>query len=143
MKSGQQQQASNKRDVVKEVVDTAKSQTQVNSSTVWIIGDKERGRSRQFKNTGWTIGCTKHGTLNDNRRNNYRKRLQSEKPLLLYIVNFGGMGHTEENSTFLLDLINDQLNLRGLILIEAPEDSSAWNMPHGKLTEGTDWIRSK
>ena len=106
---------------------------------VWIVGDKERGRSRQFKNAGWTIGCTRHGSINDNQRRSWRLRLHSEKPLLLYIVNFGGMGDTEDVSDFLLVMIKDQLNSSGLILLEAPESSSAWNMPHGKLTEGTDW----
>ena len=104
---------------------------------VWIIGDIKHTRSTQFQKAGWTIGNTHHPK--EGQRTNWRLRLSTEQPRLLYIVNFGGMKETERTSSFISVIITDQLNLRGFILLEAPETSSAWTMPHGKQTESTEW----
>jgi hypothetical protein len=139
VKHGEKQQDSRKQGAVPKVVDTATPQTQVNSSMVWIIGDNKHARRKQFENAGLTVGYSKHGSLNKDQRHCLRLRLSTDQPRLLYIVNLGGMGNTEDISNFISVMITDQLNLRGFILLEAPEHSSAWTMPHGKLTESTEW----
>ena len=106
---------------------------------MWLIGDNKHVRRKQFETAGWTIGYSRHGSLNKDQRRCLRRRLLTVQPRLLYIVNLGGMGNTEDVSNFISVMITDQLNLRGFILLEAREDSSAWTMPHGKLTEGTEW----
>ena len=103
---------------------------------MWLIGDGKNARREQFEKAGWTIGYHRRGSQG---RHGVRLRLSAEQPRLLYIVNLGGMDENEETSNFLSTLMYDQLNLRGLILLEAPEHSSAWTMPHGKKTESTEW----
>ena len=104
------------------VVDIAKpkTQVQVNSRMVWMLGDRHNVRRQQFADAGWMTGYSKQCSLGEKQRVNLRKRLASEQPLLLYIVNFGGMGNTTDVSNFMVSMITDQLNLRGLILLEAP-----------------------
>ena len=52
----------------------------VNSSTAWIIGDRNQARKKQFENAGWTIGLGKHGNLSEAKRRSWRLRLSTEKP---------------------------------------------------------------
>ena len=106
---------------------------------VWMLGDRHNVRRQQFANAGWTTGYSKQCSLTEKQRVNLRQRLSSEQPLLLYIVNFGGMGNTTDVSNLMVSMITEQLNLSGLILLEAPESSNAWEMPHGKLTESDAW----
>ena len=133
------QQNSKKNGAVPKVVVTAKPQTQVKSRLMWLIGDNRRVRKEQFEKAGWTIGYNRHGSLDKDQRRCLRLRLSTAQPRLIYIVNLGGMGNTQEVSNFISVMITDQLNLRGFIVLEAREDSDLWKMPHGKLTEGNEW----
>ena len=137
VKPGGERPASSSKGAVPEGVDTATPQTQgKNSSMMWLIGDGNNARRKQFEKAGWTIGYSICGSTG---RHKVRFRMSADQPRLLYIVNFGGMAGNAETSTFLSNLMYDQLNLRGLILLEAPESSKFWQMPHGKLTEHRDW----
>ena len=106
---------------------------------VWLLGDHNQVRRQQFKDAGWVIGLSSNRSLNKSKRRTLRSRFADDQPHLLYVVNLGGMGDTEDVSSFIAVLMQDQLNLRGLILLEAPESSKLWQMPHGKLTEHRDW----
>ncbi len=137
MKEDGGQQNSEKSGAVPKVVDTARPKTQVNSSMVWIIGDTRSTRKKQFEKAGMTIGNCGHPLKSQ--RPNWKLRLSTDQPRLLYILSFGGMDETEEVSNFISAIVTDQLNLRGYIVLEAPEISSVWTMPHGKITESTEW----
>ena len=127
MKENGKQQSSSVSGAVPKVFDTAepRTQVQVNSRMVWMIGDRHNVRKQRFADAGWTTGYSKQCALNNSQQVNLRMRLASEQPLLLYIVNFGGMGNTTEASTFIGSMITEQLKLCGLIILEAPESSSA------------------
>ena len=141
VKPGGERPTSSLKGAVPEVVDTATPQTQgKNSSMMWLIGDVGHARKEQFENAGWSIGYDRRGSKG---RPGLRLRLSTDQPRLLYIVSFGGMDENEETSSFLSGLMYDQLNLRGLILLEAPENSKTWTMPHGKRTENrTEWYEA-
>ena len=106
---------------------------------VWFLGDHNQVRRQQFKAAGWIVGFSSNGKLKQSKYRTLRLRLADTKPQLLYVVNFGGMGDTEDVPSFIAVLVQGQLNLRGLILLEAPESSNVWTLPHGKLTEHRDW----
>ena len=97
---------------------------------VWIIGDMRNARKIQFEKAGMTIGNCRHPLKSQ--RPNWKLRLSTDQPRLLYIVNFGGMDETEDVSNFISEIVKDQLNLRGYIVLEAPENSSVWTMPHAR-----------
>ena len=84
---------------------------------MWLIGDKQNARKDEFEKAGWTIGYNR--TLK--RRDGLRLRMSTDQPRLLYIVAFGSVDESEDASNFLSTLMYDQLNLRGLIVLEAPE----------------------
>ena len=111
MKEGGKQQNSSESGAVPKVVDIAKpkTQVQVNSRMVWMLGDRHNVRRQQFADAGWTTGYSKQHALTEKQRVNLRQRLASEQPLLLYIVNFGGMGNTTDVSNFMVSMITDQL----------------------------------
>jgi hypothetical protein len=139
VKDGEARQSSEQHGAVPKAVVTARPNTQVNSSMVWLIGDHNQVRRQQFKDAGWVIGLSSNRSLNKSKRRTLRSRFADDQPHLLYVVNLGGMGDTEDVSSFIAVLMQDQLNLRGLILLEAPESSNVWTLPHGKLTEHRDW----
>ena len=64
---------------------------------------------------------------------------QQRNPVYYTLSTPAVWGDTESVSNFISVIMKDQLNLRGLVLLEAPETTRAWKMPHGKLTEGDDW----
>ena len=142
VKESGKQQNSSVSGAVPKVVDTAKPQTQVqvNSRMVWMLGDRHNVRRQQFADAGWTIGYSKQCALTNSQQVNLRKRLASEQPLLLYIVNFGNMPSTKEVSSFLRTFISEQLNLCGLVMVQAPEQSSAWKMGHNKSEDYESYV---
>ena len=102
------------------------------------MGDKHGKRQEQFQRQGWQIGFSKCSSIGADTRRNLRRRMAKEKPRLLYIVEFGGMDNSTSVSSFLGNMVDDQLKLCGLILIEAPENTPTWTSPHGKRSEGEE-----
>ena len=102
------------------VGDTTRTKTQ-GAATVWLIGDRHGKRQEQLENAGWQIGFSKCSNIGADTRRSLRLRMAEDKPRLLYIVEFGGMGNSNNVSSFLENMIDDQLKLCGLILLEAPE----------------------
>ena len=108
-------EASSKKQVVvpSRVGDTTKTETQ--DKMVWLIGDRHNTRRQQLTKAGWKVDFCRNGNISDEQRQNWRTRLNTDKPCLLYIVECGGMGTNHEVSSFLANLIGDQLKLCGLI----------------------------
>ena len=99
--------------VPKSVDDTTRTKTQ--EATVWLIGDRHGKRQEQLENAGWEIGLSKCSGIGADTRRSLLLKMAEDKPRLLYIVEFGGMGNSISNSSFLENLIDDQLELCGLI----------------------------
>ena len=84
-------------------------------ATVWLIGDRYGERRKQFQRQGWQIGFSKSGSTRATQRSTWLRRLSEDKPRLLYIVEFGGMDNSNHVSSFLGNMVDDQLKLCGLI----------------------------
>ena len=110
VKDGEARQSCEQPGAVPKVVATARPKTQVNSSTIWLIGDNHQVRRRQFQDAGWSVGLCSSRSLNQSKRRTLRQRLANDQPHLLYLVNFGCMGDTESVSSFIAVLMQDQLN---------------------------------
>ena len=95
------------------VDDTTKTKTQ--EATVWILGDRRGRRQEQLENAGWKTGISKCSNIGADTRHNLLLKMAEAKPRLLYIVEFGGMGNSVSSSSFLENLIDEQLRLCGLI----------------------------
>jgi len=68
---------------------------------VWLIGDRYGKRQEQLENAGWKIGFSKCSSIIADTRRSMLRRMAEERPHLLYIVEFGGMGNGEHVSSFL------------------------------------------
>ena len=90
------------------VGDTTRTKTQ-GAATVWLIGDRHGKRQEQFQRQGWQIGLSKSGSIKVATRSTWLQRLAEDKPRLLYIVDYGGMDNSNSVSSFLGNMVDDQL----------------------------------